>query len=187
MSVFLRENLCFLRKTVKLVGNKLNPVSDWDDGSFLKVSLFWSALTGRVWSLKISTENLGLITRAHFLWKVMKSFSYFPIHVGPLKSLASFSLSYVNFCSSFQHLVYSLVTGRISRGVWKKPQSFFFFLILSFSVVPVFITQNFSFYLIRLMRLEDTETQCPPWSTFSGWANRHFETQHKVFPFFLTS
>ena len=128
-----------------------------------------------------------MITRAHFLWKVMKSFSYFPIHVGLSKSLASFCLSYVDFCSSFQHLAYSLVTGRISRGGEKTTKLFFFFLILSFSVVPVFITQNFSSYLIRLMQLEDTEMQFPNWSTFSGWADRHFETQHKVFPFFLTS
>ena len=73
MPVFRRENLCFSWKTVKLVG---------DDGSLLKVSLFWSALTGRVWSLKVSTENLALITRARFLWKVMNSCSYSPFQRG---------------------------------------------------------------------------------------------------------
>ena len=186
MSVFLRENLYFLRKTVKLVGNKLNPVSVWDDGSFLKVSLFWSALTGRVWSLKVSTEKSRFDYQSPFSLESHEILFLFPHSRGTFEVPASFSLSYVNFCSSFQHLAYSLVTGRISRG-GEKTTKLFFFLILSFSVVPVFITQNFSSYLIRLTRLEDTEMQFPNWSTFSGWADRHFETQHKVFPFFLTS
>lgn len=42
---------------------------------------------------------------------------------------------------------------------------------MSFSVVPVFIVRNFSFYLLRLMRLEDTAMQFSPWPAFSGWAD----------------